>query len=184
MKAFLSSTFVDLGETRAEVSHWLTGVFGAELIIMESFGSDAAPPNISSVRRVRECDIFVGIYARRYGTIDEVSGKSITELERDEANNALSTGVIQTILLYLLDSDAEWPTKFVEHGAETELECLFEKAKQHTCTYFCHHGELPFLIVRDVYREFSTGVSFSKASQCFTTCRPGAKAAFCNGISH
>ncbi len=81
MKVFLSSTFVDLGDVRVDVSRWLTGVFGAELIIMETFGSDAAPPNITSVRRVRECDIFVGIYARRYGTIDEVSGRSITELE-------------------------------------------------------------------------------------------------------
>jgi Domain of unknown function (DUF4062) len=121
VKVFLSSTFVDLGDVRFDVSRWLTGVFGAELIIMETFGSDAAPPNITSVRRVRECDIFVGIYARRYGTIDEVSGWSITELELDGAKNALSTGIIRTILLYLLEPNAQWPVQMVEPGAEANL---------------------------------------------------------------
>ena len=80
-KIFVSSTFVDLSAVRGEICKWLTGLFGAELIVMETFGSDAAPPEISSVRRVRECDLFVGIYAHRYGTINESSGKSITELE-------------------------------------------------------------------------------------------------------
>ena len=89
MKVFLSSTFVDLGKARAEVSAWLSGVFGAELIVMETFGSDPTPPDITSIRRVRECDDFIGIYARRYGTVDQNSGKSITELELDEAKNAL-----------------------------------------------------------------------------------------------
>jgi hypothetical protein len=80
-KVFLSSTSVDLSSVRAEISKWLTGLFETKLIIMETFGSDAAPPEINSVRRVRECDLFVGIYAHRYGTIDEASGASITELE-------------------------------------------------------------------------------------------------------
>jgi hypothetical protein len=79
---------------------WLTGIFGASLVVMETAGSDAAPPNITSVRRVRQCDIFVGIYGHRYGTIDQISGKSITELELDEARNAQSTGVVSHLLLY------------------------------------------------------------------------------------
>jgi hypothetical protein len=79
-KVFLSSTFVDLAAVRGEISKWLTGLFEAKLIVMESLGSDSAPPEINSVRRVRECDLFVGIYAHRYGTIDGRSGKSITEL--------------------------------------------------------------------------------------------------------
>ena len=81
VKIFLSSTSIDLSEIRIEVSRWLTGIFGAELIIMETFGSDATSPDVNSVRRVRECDLFVGIYAHRYGTVDQATGKSITELE-------------------------------------------------------------------------------------------------------
>src|SRR5574341_1497803 len=80
-KIFLSSTFLDLSDSRKKISTWLSGVFGADLIIMETFGSDATPPNIHSVRRVSECDLFVGIYAHRYGNVDSSYGKSITELE-------------------------------------------------------------------------------------------------------
>jgi hypothetical protein len=53
IRVFLSSTFVDLREVRAQVSYRLRQILGAQLITMESFGSDAAPPEISSIRRVR-----------------------------------------------------------------------------------------------------------------------------------
>ena len=76
-KIFLSSTYTDLSDIRTKVSQWLTGIFGTDLIIMETFGSEAAPPDVNSVRRVRDCDLFVGIYAHRYGTVDRSTGKSI-----------------------------------------------------------------------------------------------------------
>jgi hypothetical protein len=157
VKVFLSSTFVDLGKARAEVSAWLSGVFGAELIVMETFGSDTTPPDITSIRRVRECDAFIGIYARRYGTVDQNSGKSITELELDEAKNALSTGVLKTILLYVLKRESPWPQEFTEkdQAVRIKLERLAEKARHHTCTLFERVEQLPFFIVRDVYREIS-----------------------------
>ncbi len=74
---FISSTFIDLKDLRSTVSARLRDVFGAQLITMETFGSDDAPPDILSVRQVRQCDIFVGIYARRYGTVDQMTGKSV-----------------------------------------------------------------------------------------------------------
>ena len=154
MKIFLSSTSVDLGSTRAEVSKWLSGVFGADLIIMETFGSDTAPPDIVSVRRVREADVFVGIYANRFGTVDERTGESITELELDEARHAQSTGVIADILLYVLAPDAQWPSEFRETGpsATAGLQRLRAKAQDHSCTLFTRSADLPFFITRDVYR--------------------------------
>jgi hypothetical protein len=70
---FLSSTYVDLRGVRAGLSKWLAGLFGADLVVMETFGSDTDPPNVLSVNRVRECNFFVAIYAHRYGTIDRKS---------------------------------------------------------------------------------------------------------------
>ena len=70
---------------------------------MKTFGSDATTPEVNSVRRVSECDLFVGIYAHRHGTIDKASDKSITELELEEAKRAYSAGAVQDILLYLID---------------------------------------------------------------------------------
>jgi hypothetical protein len=60
VRIFISSTFVDLKKLRVEVATRLREVFGARLLIMETFGSDEAPPEISSVRRVSESDVFVG----------------------------------------------------------------------------------------------------------------------------
>ena len=51
VRIFLSSTFVDLQELREEIARRLRDVFGAHLLVMESFGSDAAPPVISAIRR-------------------------------------------------------------------------------------------------------------------------------------
>ncbi|MGO8744236.1 MAG: DUF4062 domain-containing protein [Limisphaerales bacterium] len=96
---FVSSTFVDLKEVRAEVIKWLEGVFEAKLVIMETFGSDVDPPDVLSTHRVRNSDIFIGIYAHRYGTIDAVSGESITELELDEAKRSFSGGALKDICL-------------------------------------------------------------------------------------
>jgi hypothetical protein len=65
LRIFLSSTFIDLRELRHQIANRLREVFGARLLTVETSGSDEAPPEISSVRRVRECDVFVGVCARR-----------------------------------------------------------------------------------------------------------------------
>jgi len=124
---------------------------------METFGSDDAPPNVNSVRRVRECDLFIGIYAHRYGTVDEATGKSITELELDEAKIAISTGVLGNLLLYCIDNDAPWPEEYKESGKQAQegLRRLKTKAAQHTYTRFKTKDELTFYILRDVYRILS-----------------------------
>lgn len=152
---FLSSTYVDLAEIRGELSRWLSEVFGADLVIMETFGSDAAPPDITSVRKVRDCDIFVGIYAHRYGTVDPTTGKSITELELDEAERAHSAGAVRDILLYLHDEGSPWPDKYKESSAtaKKKLKRLRERAKTHTPSYFRSANDLLLAITRDVHRK-------------------------------
>jgi len=154
-RIFLSSTYVDLVETRKEIIQWLEGIFRTELIIMETFGSDADPPDIHSVKRVRECDLFIGIYAHRYGTIDKDSGKSITELEFDEARAAFSTGILKDILLYIIEENENW---LIEHKEGNQvgqigLKRLKDKASQHTYTPFKSKENLLFSIIRDVYRK-------------------------------
>ncbi len=159
-KVFLSSTFLDLADTRARVSQWLSDVFGAELIVMETAGSDAAPPDVSSVRRVSQCDLFVGIYAHRYGTVDKQSGKSITELELDEATRSLSAGTLTDILLYVVDEHAPWPNDKKETGTQAHagLLRLKEKAGHHTCTPFKSGEDVVRYVVRDVYKRVSASI--------------------------
>lgn len=152
VRIFLSSTFVDLEELREEIARRLRDVFGAHLLIMETFGSDAAPPVISAIRNVRGCDLFVGIYARRYGAVDPATGKSITELELDEAERSLSAGIVSNILLYWLDEDASWSPDLSETGAIAiqRLKALREHSRQHTYTSFRDSRDLPYFVIRDV----------------------------------
>lgn len=152
VQIFLSSTFLDLKELREKVANRLKDVFGAHMLVMETFGSDDAPPVISAVRKVPGSDIFVGIYARRYGSIDPVTGMSITELELCEAERCLSTGTLTAILLYWLDENATWPLSLCEDGPTTvgKLASLREHSRQHTYTTFQEPDDLPFLIIRDV----------------------------------
>lgn len=139
------------------MSRWLTGLFDTKLVIMETFGSDAAPPEINSVRRVRECDLFVGIYAHRYGKIDEGSGKSITELELDEASASLSAGTMRDILLYTIDENSTWLSQYRENEAAgiAGLTRLRTKAKLHTYTSFHGQDDLKFFVIRDLYKRLS-----------------------------
>ena len=156
-KIFLSSTYLDLWKVRAEIIRWLTGIFGASLVVMETSGSDVAPPNVTSVRRVRQCDIFVGIYGHRYGTIDPASGESITELELDEARTAHSTGVASELLLYAADPKSEWLSEFADTTVEAQSgrNRLKAKLQHHTYTICRNETELLFSIVRDVYRSIA-----------------------------
>jgi len=153
-KIFLSSTYVDLRNVRAKVIRWLADVFDAPLIIMETAGSDAAPPNITSVRRVRQCEIFIGIYGHRYGTIDPATGESITELELDEARSAQSAGVVNNLLLYLIDPTSTWLSEFVDMTceADTGRQRLRDKLHQHTYTVCRNEKEILRFMIRDVYR--------------------------------
>ena len=151
---FLSSTFLDLRDARRRIAEWLSGVFGVELEVMETFGSDAAPPDVAAVRRVRNADVFVGVYGRRYGTIEPVSGKSITELELDEASFMLSSGTLLQMLLYIIRDESEWLREFAENSDEAKagLRRLREKARQHACASFSSQDELLFVVLRDMYR--------------------------------
>ena len=156
-RIFLSSTYIDLRNLRAEVIRWLTGIFGASLIVMETSGSDVAPPDVMSIRRVRQCDIFVGIYGHRYGTIDPITGKSITELELDEARSAQSAGVVSELLLYMIDPTSGWLSEFADtsNDAQVGRTRLKQKIHQHTYTPYRTETDLLFSIVRDVYRSIA-----------------------------
>ncbi len=154
---FISSTFVDLANIRKTLIRWLSEVFGVELVVMETFGSDADPPDITSVRRVRDCDIFIGIYARRYGTVSAITEKSITEMELDEAERAHSTGIVRDLLLYVLDNRASWPAALEETDdyPRRKLARLRERIQVHTPSHFRDEDDLLLAVTRDLHRKLN-----------------------------
>jgi hypothetical protein len=84
MRIFVSSTFRDLKAHRDEVNRVLARM-KVQYAAMEHFGSrtDEALPVCAS--EIDRCDLFVGIYAWRYGWTPPNEHVSITEAEFDRA---------------------------------------------------------------------------------------------------
>lgn len=86
-KVFISSTYLDNAERRKLVED---AVLRAEMqpVGMERFTASANPTVDECERHARECHLYVGIIAHRYGWIPEGKAVSITEIEYDAAKGA------------------------------------------------------------------------------------------------
>ena len=84
MKAFLSSTYKDFIEHRKLAIEALERL-GQEVGRMEVFGARAEEPTNACLSEIEACDIFIGIYAHRYGYVPPDSQISITEAEYNHA---------------------------------------------------------------------------------------------------
>lgn len=104
-KIYLSSTFEDLQEYRAAVYEALRQL-RHDVIAMEDYPSADQIPVQKCLNDVASSDIYVGLFAWRYGYIppeDNPDGKSITELEYREA---VKRG--KPCFIFLLDESAPW----------------------------------------------------------------------------
>ncbi len=108
LKVYISSTSVDLAQYRAEVIAALrkSGFFP---ICMEDYVAQDKLPVDKCLGDVARCDLYVGIFAWRYGFTPPGYDKSITELEY---RKALEKGI--PTLLFLLDEKADWPSEYCD----------------------------------------------------------------------
>ena len=77
MKVFISSTYEDLKEYRQAAIEVMNRHEGTPLA-MEFFMARTGEPKQVCKKEIKKCDIFVGIYAYRYGFIPKGEKKSIT----------------------------------------------------------------------------------------------------------
>jgi hypothetical protein len=129
---------------------------------MEVFGSDESKPVDFCLEQVRKSDIFIGVYAERYGSIDSNSGKSLTELEYLEAQKMLREGTLRALLVYIVDPKTSWQLDLVERNPSRMAQLLALKEKilsEHTVSFFRRSEDLPYLILRDVIKRIGVGLS-------------------------
>ena len=103
---YLSSTFEDLKEYRAVVYQALRQM-RHDANRMEDYTADDHRPLDKCLADVAASDVYVGIFAWRYGYIpqqDNLGQKSITELEYSKAGE-----VSKPRLIFLLDESVPWP---------------------------------------------------------------------------
>jgi hypothetical protein len=154
LSIFLGSTFADLEPHRAAVLHALQRL-EAVARGMEHFGSLPGAPKDECLRVVRGCSVYIGIFAMRYGSIDSKSGKSLTELEYEEAQRFNLPA-----LIYLIDEDRQ-PVlpKHVDFGAPAEkLNTLKSRLRErHVVSFFTTPDDLAMRVTQDLARLIQEG---------------------------
>jgi Domain of unknown function (DUF4062) len=119
-KIYISSTYEDLKEYRESVYDSLRQM-RHDVISMEDYVSQDQRPLQKCLRDVISCDIYIGIFAWRYGHIpqdekDNPDKLSITELEYRKACD-----VQIPRLIFLLDDDVPWPRRFSDGTAQSGI---------------------------------------------------------------
>jgi len=80
VRVFLSSTYLDLKKYRDLVAEAIARL-GNSTSRMEIFGARPEAPPFACLHEVEQCDLFVRIYAHRYGYVPPGQVVSITEEE-------------------------------------------------------------------------------------------------------
>jgi hypothetical protein len=149
---FISSTYVDLADYRETVQKAIRQL-GAVDVSMENFGARDERPKDECLRLIQEeSDVFVGIYAHRYGYIPNGDLVSITESEYEAA----TIGGLKRYI-YLVDEGEPWKLAYVDKGApEEKLQEFKDKLKaNHMCKFFTNKDDLATKVVADLGRHFS-----------------------------
>ena len=146
---FVSSTYEDLKAYRDEVERSIT-YMNQTIKGMEFFGSTPERPLDKCLQTVRECKLYIGIIGMRYGSVEEDSGKSFTELEYDEAvKNRIP------VLIYILDENHPIASRFVDKGEGAEkLEAFTSRLKKaHVVSSFTTPADLGKKVTQDLMNE-------------------------------
>ena len=145
-RIFVSSTYIDLIDYRKAAEKAINEQ-GQKYEGMEYIGALQEEPVTASLEMVAQCDLFIGIYAWRYGTVPDGTAYSITE---QEYRHAQKLG--KACLCYIVDEEFDWKPKFVDKGPAAEKIALFKDSlsKEHVRATFKAPIHLENSIIRDL----------------------------------
>ena len=107
-----------------------------QTVAMEDYTSTEQKPVDKCICDVQSCDIFIGIYAFRYGFIPEGYDISITHLEYEAAGEV---GIPR--LIFLIDENARWTISAVDID-RTKIDEFRKIVQEHTVTFLTDDKEL------------------------------------------
>jgi hypothetical protein len=142
-KIYISSSFRDLREERRAVAEAITGRRHVA-VGMETYRATDEPAVEFCIADVKRCDIYIGIFAFRYGSAIGTEGKSITQLEYEAAGDAGHKRFI-----FLLREDAPWPVDRTDEDRTRILTLRKLLCDRHMVKFFANSQELAGF-VRDV----------------------------------
>jgi hypothetical protein len=147
-KVFVSSTYSDLIPYRDVVQKVIRQA-RAVAVGMEDFGARDDPPLRECLAGVEESDVFVGIYAHRYGFVPDGLQISITEAEYQHA-------IIKSlpVFAYILDDNYPWLPMHIDRGELEERLNRFKALlrKNHVVQVFKEGWQLAAFVAADLGR--------------------------------
>lgn len=157
-RVFVSSTFSDMLRYRESIRDALNK---ADCIAygMERFGANSIPPLDTCFEELKACQIYVCALGMRYGSIDEQTQKSYTQLEYEKAE---SLGI--PILVFLVDEKkVRFSVEEFDTGeSATKLAAFKERIKNSktvTCDFFDSasslHGKVYQAVEKEIGRQNS-----------------------------
>jgi 8-oxo-dGTP pyrophosphatase MutT (NUDIX family) len=148
MKIFLSSTFLDLVEHRKGAVEALERL-GQQGVHMEVFGARPEEPMKACIAEIDACEIFIGVYAHRYGFVPPGSNVAITEAEYDHARQAG-----KAIFCFIVHDEHPWPPRMIEENpGKASLTSFKEKIRRDlVCETFTTPGDLAYKIATSIGR--------------------------------
>lgn len=153
VKVFLSSTYRDLIAERQAVEKAIKRLNETVPVAMEFFSSSPDTPFDTCMKKVGESDIYVGIFAHRYGSIPPGRQQAMTELEYRKAME-----LHKPVLIYFTAiSEDDTPKKNTEKDPSPERDKLMalkdELSKKHTASFFHNPDELATLVIADIHNQ-------------------------------
>ena len=155
LKIYISSTYEDLKTFRERVYHSLR-TLRHDVIAMEDYVAADARPLDKCLRDVADSDVYIGLYAWRYGYVPPRSNpkqKSITELEYLEATKRKKPR-----LLFMLNEQTAWPPTMMdsttgENGGGKRIQAFRKTLREELmASMFETADELAFKVVAALYQ--------------------------------
>lgn len=149
-RVFVSSTSLDLGPERGALEGAINQMRDTEFNGMEYFGSSPDKPRDVCLREVAGSDVYVGIFAGRYGWVEPESGISMTELEYREARRRDIP-----CLIYLKQEGGGAPGVPEPAESLSKLAALKQELKlAHAVTVFKNPDHLATQVIIDLHNFF------------------------------
>ncbi|MCP5108839.1 MAG: DUF4062 domain-containing protein [bacterium] len=124
-KVFISSTYEDLIPYRQAAIEVVNRYDECKPLAMEFFMAKSQEPKTVCEKEIKKCDIFVGIYAHRYGFIPRDEAESITQQEYELAKKEK-----KDCLCFIIKKDFPWNPEFIEKEKYSELVAFLNMVKE------------------------------------------------------
>jgi tetratricopeptide (TPR) repeat protein len=130
LRVFISSTYVDLKDYRQRAIE-VVERYKCLPLAMELFMAQPQEPTKVCEKEVKQSDIFMGIYAHRFGFVPDGQPKSITQQEYELAR---TEG--KDCLCFIVDAEFPWKPTLCEFDKKDRLDAFLKVVREQTTVAF------------------------------------------------